>query len=178
MKHTSIYITYSWPYITTACFWHVIVTAEVYLHGMSMLKQFKHFRTFLKIFIPSIQNHNFYFCTNYMQLKYGNTETWWSKAAIISHIVSAFSWYLSENSDFSTCYNHVLRGNDSSGHRLHDISRSGRKGEVWSLVLHTDGAMWMRTGRLTLFNLYPSLQPYLWLCVTSWWWLRWCGDVC
>ena len=98
-----IYITYSWPYITTACFWHVIVTAEVYLYGMSMPKQLKHFRTFLKIFIPSIQNNNFYFCTNYTQLKYGNTETCWSKAAIISHTAR---WYLSENSDFSTCCNH------------------------------------------------------------------------
>jgi len=51
------------------------VTDEVYLNGMSMLKQFKHFSTFLKIFIPCIQNHYFYFSTNYMHLQYGNTET-------------------------------------------------------------------------------------------------------
>jgi len=41
-----------------------------------------------------------------MHLQYGNIETCQSKVNIVSHIASAFSWYLSENSDFSTYCKH------------------------------------------------------------------------
>jgi hypothetical protein len=75
-----------------------------------------------------------------MHLQYGSTETCHSWVNFVSHRCKCIQLVLKWKQWFQHILQSlVLRGSDASGSRQTDISHSGRKGEVWSLVPHRRG---------------------------------------
>jgi len=93
---------------------------------------------------------------------HGYSETCWSKLTIESHILSAFSWYLNENSNWSDYLHDNNWRDEVMGINMHDLVILQWSGLIKSLCWLHQNAGW-RCSYSLLFNMDQPVSVCL-LC--------------